>query len=192
VSGSRRVAAALAVLAAILATGCGASGRGAETDPEKGSDAGILNAALTQELTVLDAYTRGMPLLRGDVRPLGRKLRAQEQEYVDAITKALRGLGGETEAEKTALDLSGVGGQADFLALVYGLESTALASDLDAAPRLFTDAPRTLAASLAAGHAQHLVVLRQGLGAGLAASVPEAFDGGEVPPPGGVTSPGPG
>ena len=45
-------------------------------------------------------------------------------------------------------------------------------------------APRTLAASLAASHAQHLVVLRQALGAEPAESVPEAFEDGEVPPPG--------
>ena len=170
--------------ASFLAVGCGNSGRGAETDPEKASDAAILNAALAQELTVFRAYGRGLPLLRGRLRAAGREFRAQEQEYVDALTKAIRGVGGETDAEAGELDFSRTKGQAGFLALVYELESSALASDIEAVPRLFTAAPRTLAASLAAGHAQHLVVLRQGLGAGPAASVPEAFDGGEVPPPG--------
>lgn len=182
---TRCAVAVLAVLVAIPVAGCGGSGRGAETDPEKGSDAEILNAALSEELTLLDAYTRGMPMLKRSIRPLGRKLRAQEQEYVDALTKALRGLGGKTDAEKADIDLADVRSQADFLTFAYGLESAALASDLDAAPRLFTDAPRTLATSLAAGHAQHLVVLREGLGAGPAASIPEAFDTGEVAPPGG-------
>lgn len=167
----------------LLALGCGRSGHGAETDPEKASDAAILNAALAQELTVLRAYGRGLPLLRGSLRAVGREFRAQEQEYVDALTKAIRGVGGETDAEPGDLDFSRAKGQAGFLALLYELESSTLASDIDAAPRLFTSAPRSLAASLAAGHAQHLVVLRQGLGAGPAASVPEAFDGGEVPPP---------
>ncbi|HSS05014.1 MAG TPA: ferritin-like domain-containing protein [Solirubrobacterales bacterium] len=186
--GSSRAAFVLALaFAAILAlaSGCGRGGHGAETDPEKGSDVGILNASLTRELTTLDAYTRGRPLLKGSERPVGRLLRAQEQEYVDALTKAIRGLGGETEAEPEELDFSRVKSQADFLALAYELESAALASYTDAAPRLYTSAPRTLDASLAAGHAQHLVVLRQGLGAGLPASIPEALDDGEVPPPGG-------
>jgi len=62
--------------------------------------------------------------------------------------------------------------------------SPRLAAYVDAAPHLYTSAPRTLAVSLAAGHAQHLVVLRQGLGASLSGSIPEAFDGGQVPPPG--------
>ncbi len=171
-----------------VAYGCGDSGRGAETDPEKGSDAEILNEALSRELTILDAYTRGRPLLR-DQRAVGRRLRAHEQEYVDALTKAIRGLGGDTEAAPEDLDLSQVKDEAGLLTLAYELEGAALGFYIEAAPRLYTSAPRTLDASLAAGHAQHLVLLRQGLGATPAASIPEAFDGGEVPAPS-AASPG--
>lgn len=183
--GFGRAAAVLAIALAVAASGCGKGGHGAETDPEKGSDAATLNGALAHELTMIDAYTSGQALLRGPQRAVGRQLRAQEQEYGDALTKGIRGLGGEVEAEPEELDLTRVKDQAGFLALAYELESAALASYLDAAPRLYTSAPRTLDASLAAGHAQHLVLLRQGLGASAVASVPEAFDGGEVPPPGG-------
>jgi hypothetical protein len=175
---------ALALAATLVAAGgCGKGGHGAETDPEKGSDAAILNGALAHELTLLDAYTRGRDLLRGPRRAVGRQLHAQEQEYVDALTKGIRGLGGEAEAEAEELDLSGAKDQAGVLGLLYELESGALAAYVEAAPRLNTAAPRTLDVSLAAGHAQHLVLLRQGLGASAAAAVPEAFDGGEVPPP---------
>lgn len=186
--GFRRAAAVLSlcVAATLPVLGCGKSGQGARTDPEKAVDATILNAALSQELTAVEAYTRGMPLLRGRLRGVGREFRAQEQEYVDALTKAIRGVGGETDAEAGEIDFSGIENRAEFLTLAYELESAALASALDATPRLNTPAPRGLAASLAAAHAQHLVVLRQALGADLAASVPEAFDGGEVPPPGGT------
>jgi len=183
--GFGRVATVLALALTLAAYGCGDSGRGAETNPEKGSDAEILNEALARELTVLDAYTRGRVLLRGPQRAVGRQLRAQEQEYADALTKAIRGLGGDTEAEPEALDLTGVKDEAGLLGLAYELESAALTFYEDSAAQLYMAAPRTLDASLAAGHAQHLVVLRQGLGASLAASVPEAFDGGEVAPPGG-------
>ncbi len=173
----------------LLASGCGDSGRGAETDPEKGSDAAILNEALVHELTILDAYTHGQALLRGPQQALGRQLRAAEQEYVDALTKAIRGLGGDTEAEPEELDLARVTSGTALLAFAYDLESAALAFYLDASPRLYTSAPRTLDAALAAGHAQHLVVLRQGLGATPAGSVPEPFDSGEVPPPAGGGDP---
>ncbi len=180
------------LLIAVLAPGCGKRGHGAETDPEKGSDAEILNMALAQELTALDAYTGGMPKVRARFAPVARRLRAQEQEYVSAISKAIRGLGGEATATASELDLAKNRTQADVLTLAYELESAALATYLEAAPRLFTDAPRALVASLAAGHAQHLVVLRQGLGAAPAEAFPEAFDGGEVPPPGGDAPPGQG
>jgi hypothetical protein len=184
--GFGRAAAVLALIVAmmfVVASGCGDSGHGAETDPEKGADAEILNEALGRELTLLDAYTRGRSFLRGS-RPVGRQLRAHEQEYIDAVTKAIRGLGGDTEAEPEELDLTEVDDQAGLLTLVYELENAALAFYLDAAPRLYTSAPRALDASLAAGHAQHLVVLRQSLGASVGASVPEAFESGEEPPPG--------
>jgi Ferritin-like domain len=184
--GRAAVVLSIAAAAILIAFGCGKGGNGAETDPEKGSDAEILNTALAQELTTFDLYTQGRPLLRGSMRAVGRQLRAQQQEYVNSLTKVIRGLGGTVEAEPAELDLSQVDDQADLLGLAYRLESAALASYIDAAPRLFTAAPRTLDASLAAGHAQHLVLLRQGMGASQAASAPEAFDGGEVPPPAGA------
>ncbi len=183
--GIRRAVCVLSAFLVLLPLGCGKSGQGAETDPEKGSDAEFLNVALAQELNLLDAYTAALPSLKGRHRAVGRSLRAHQQEYADAITKAIRGLGGRTEAELEDLDLSEVEGEAGFLELLYDLEGGALSAYLDAAPQLYTPAPRTLAASLAAGHAQHLVVLRESLGAGRVEAVPEAFDSGEEPPPGG-------
>lgn len=184
--GFGRAAAVVLALAAMLAAGgCGSSGRGAEIDPEKGSDAAILNEALARELTIVSAYTHGLARSRGPRRVLGRQLRAQEQEYADALVKTIRGLGGEVEAEPEELDFAAAKDRAGSLALVYELESAALASYIDTAPHLYTSAPRTLDASLAAGHAQHLVLLRQELGASRVASVPEAFDSGKIPPPGG-------
>lgn len=165
--GFGRATASLAIAFAafvIVATGCGSSGHGAETDPEKGSDAEILNAALTRELTILDAYTRGRALLRGPQRALVRRLRAQEQEYVDAVTKSIRGLGGDTEAEAEEIDFTQVKNQVDFFPVVYGLEEAALDFYVDKAAQLYTAQPRTLDAWLAAGHAQHLVILPAGKG----------------------------
>jgi hypothetical protein len=178
------------LLIALLAAGCGKPGHGAETDSEKGSDADILNAALGQEMTALEAYTDGMPRIGPRFAPAARRLRAQEQEYVSAIAKAIRGLGGEATATASEIELGELHNQRDALTLAYELESAALAADVEAAPRLFSDAPQTLAASLAAGHSQHLVVLRQGLGVPVADAFPKAFDGGEIPPPGGETPPG--
>jgi ferritin-like protein len=182
---------AAAVFAAVLvaalpafAGGCGGSGHGAETDPEKGNDAAILNDALAKEMTLVSAYMRGQPLLSARQRASGRQLLAQEQEYVDGLTKAIRGLGGDVEAEAEMLDFSAVGEAKAFLGLAYRLESAALAYYVDSAAQLYTAAPRTLDASLSAGHSQHLVLLREALGARPAGAIPEGLERGETPPPG--------
>jgi hypothetical protein len=181
----RPVAAALLIFA-LLAAGCGKPGHGAETDSEKGADVEALNAALARELAALDVYTDGMSRIGPRFAPSARRLRAQEQEYVSAIAKAIRGLGGRVTATAEEVDLSELGNERDVLTLAYEIESGALAAAIEASPRLYSEAPRTLAASLAAGHSQHLVILRQGLGAEPAESFPGTFDLGEIPAPGGV------
>jgi ferritin-like protein len=164
--GFGRAAAALTLLltAFLAVAGCGDSGHGAETDPEKGSDAAILNKALARELTLLDAYTRGAVLLQGSEREARRRLHAQEQEYVDALTKAIRGLGGDAEAEAEDSGLAAAKDEAAFLAGAYELESEAVDFYVEQAARLYTPAPRTLDAWLAAGHGQHLAMLPDGAG----------------------------
>jgi hypothetical protein len=111
-------------------------------------------------------------------------MRGQAQEQVVALTKAIRGLGGEVEAEAEELDLSEVKDETGFLTFAYELESAAIAAYNDTVVGLQTSAPRRVSASIAANKAQHLVILRQLLGADLLESFPEAFDGGQVPPPG--------
>lgn len=155
---------ALAVVAALPAmVGCGGNGHGAETDPEKGADAAILNTALSRELTLLDVYTRGRHYMRS-WHALGRRLRAEEGEYVDDVTKAIRGLGGESEGEAEEIDLAKVRGQAGFLALVGEFETEARDFYIAKAAQLYTAAPRTLDAWLAAGHGEHLALLPTGGG----------------------------
>ena len=179
--GIRRALVFVLVLA-IFAGGCGESDS-TTSESEKAADVEFLNEALARELTSLEAYESGMPLLRGQFRVIGREFVAHDQEHIDALTKAVRGLGGETDAEAGEPASPGPKNQAEFLVLAYDRENAALASYLDAAPLLATAAPRTLAAALAASHAQRLVVLRQGLGVPLAAAIPGAFEPGDLPPP---------
>jgi hypothetical protein len=179
-----RVVFFFAATALVLAlAGCGKSGQGAKTDPEKAADVEILNGLLAQELTLAAAYGRGLGRLRGPMLAAAAEFRGQSQAHADALTKAIRGLGGETEAEAEEAEAPGPRSRREALTLGYEAENRALALALEAAPRLRFDAPRTLAAALAASHAQHLAILRQGLGASPAASVPEPFETGEEPPP---------
>jgi hypothetical protein len=134
-------------------------------------------------LTTVAAYEQALALLRGGTLAVTGQLRGQDQAHLDAITKAIRGVGGETEAEASELESPGPKGREEALLLAYEGENASLAEALDAAPHLNTSAPRMLTASLAASHAQHLTVLRRLMGANLAASVPDAFETGDVPAP---------
>lgn len=161
----RAVVVSALILAILVAMGgCGPSGHGAETDPEKGSDAAILNRGLARELTLLAVYTRTLPLLRGERVAVVRRLRAEQQEFVDDVTKAIRGLGGDTEAEADEPGLAQDAGRAALLGLARELEQGALDFYVGEAAHLHTAAPRTLGAWLAAGHAQHLILLPSGEG----------------------------
>jgi rubrerythrin len=165
--GFGRAAAILSVLTLAVA-GCGRSGHGAATDSDKAADVEVLDTVLAQELTSVDAYARVLPLLRGPALAVARQFRGQEQAHVDAVTKAIRGVGGETEAEASEFEAPGPKSPEEALRFAYEEENAALGQALEAAPHLNTSAPRMLAAALAASHAQHIAVLRQLLGEDLA------------------------
>lgn len=178
------VLALLGVAIALLAFGCGGeSGGGGSIDTDKAADLEILNVALSQELTMIDVYSEVLPRLEGQSRAVARQFRAQEQEHVNGLTKAIRGLGGEREGEAEEVDLSDLKSERDTLLRLYEMTSLQLTHFLDDVTHLTMRAPQSFAASMAANEAQHLVVFRRLLGAGLLESVPEAFDTGEVPPP---------
>jgi hypothetical protein len=174
----------------IVAGGCGRSGHGASTDSEKAADVEVLDDVLSRELTTVDAYAEALPRLHGRALAIAREFQGQDQAHVDALTKAIRGVGGETEAEAEELEPPGPRNAEEALLFAYEGENAALGQALGSVPHLQTSAPRMLAAALAASHAQHLAVLRQLLGASLASSVPSAFETGDVPPPAPADGPG--
>lgn len=181
--GFGRAAVLLALVSALVAGGCGRHGHGAATDSEKAADVAILNDALADELTAVAALDRALPLLGGGTLAAVREFRGQDQAHVDALTKAIRGLGGETEAEATEPEAPGPRSWAEALSLAYEAENAALAQDLDAPSRLQASAPRAVTAAIAANHAQHLAILRQALGVPPSAAVPEPYESGDLPPP---------
>jgi hypothetical protein len=173
-------AAAFLIVLTIAVSGCG---HVSASESEKAADAEVLNSVLSQELTTVAAYEQALALLRGGTLAVAAQLRGQNQAHLDAITKAIRGVGGATEAEAGELETPGPKGREEALLLAYEEENGALGEALEAAPQLSTSAANTLTVSLAASHAQHLVALRQLLGTGLAASVPDAFEIGDAPAP---------
>ena len=183
-------AASLAAVA-LAAAGCGGGGGGgsARAESEKEADVELVDTAIARELATVDAYGHGLSLPGRIGTAVLRELRAQAQEHVDALAKAIRGLGGKVDSEKIegereALDYTGVESRHDFLTFAYERESSGVAGDLSEVSKLSTPWPRSLLGSIAANQAQHLVLLRQALGAGPLASIPEAFESGTTPAPG--------
>jgi hypothetical protein len=182
---------AAAAILAVGIVGCG-SGGGGDSSPaegEKEADVELVDTAIARELATVDAYGHGLSLPGSADTAVLREFRAQAQEHVDALAKAIRGLGGKVDSEKVdgereALDYTGVESRHDFLAFACERESRGVAGDLSEVSKLSTPWPRSLLGSIAANQAQHLVLLRQALGVGGLASVPEAFESGATPAPG--------
>lgn len=173
-----------ALLAAALSS-CGAEGRPGPTTavPDRELDAEVLNGVLSRQLGAVAAYRAALPGLRGADRALAERMREHEQEHVNAVTKALRGIGAAAEAEPEAIPLRPLGSREERLRFLYELESATVDAELKAITQLTGAWPRALLATIVANQSQHLALLRQRLGAGLAGAVPAAFENGTLDPP---------
>jgi rubrerythrin len=181
----RALLTALASLfASLLLVACGSGGGTTTAVPDRAADADTLNNVLARESAAVRAYERMLPLLHGAALASAREFRAQEQEHVDAVVKALRGLGERAEPEEEEIESEELKTQADALGFLYAVESVSVAGDLRAISHLTAPWPRSLLGSIAANQAQHLVLLRRALGAGVAGSIPGAFEDGTADPPG--------
>jgi Ferritin-like domain len=179
----RALLALTAGLALALALGsCGGEGE-TSAEEEKAADVEILNEVLGRQLSAVAAYDEVLPGLRGPALAAARQFRAQEQEHVDAIVKALRGIGGEADPDPEEIDTAELKTEEDRLLFLYELESETIEDELDAIPNLNDGWPRKLFAMTAANQAQHLVLLRRALGAKGGEIVPEPFEYGQTPVP---------
>jgi hypothetical protein len=178
----KRITFALAAALVLLLAGCGGGGKKAPAESEKEADVELVDTAIARELATVDAYDHGLSLPGGADTAVLRELRAQAQEHVDALAKAIRGLGGKVDSEKISGEREALDYTA-FLTFAYERESSGVAGDLSEVSKLSTPWPRSLLGSIAANQAQHLVLLRQALGAGPLASVPAPFESGTTPAP---------
>jgi hypothetical protein len=151
--------------------------------PEESADAAILDTVLSRQEAAVEAFAAVGPALPPRLAQMAGYFRAQEQEHVDAVLKALRGLGSPAEPSAEPLDASGPESDRERLAFLYEVESATIDEELSAISKLEAPWPRSLLASTVANQAQHLTLLRQALGAGPLASVPGPFENGTATPP---------
>ena len=192
--------AAILVLLAALA-GCGgggsssapattapAAGNARKVDtptasPEKAADADALNKVLARQEAAVEAFAHVIPSLSPRLARMASYFRAQEQEHVDAVLKAMRGLQLPAEPAPEPLQSEELKGDRERLVFLYEVESATIDEELSAISTLEAAWPRSMLASTVADQAQHLTLLRQALGAGPLASVPVPFENGAAPPP---------
>lgn len=179
---------AVAIAAAMLAlAGCSEGGGIATEVPDKEGDAKILNEILARQLAAVEAYDRSMSALSGPELALARQFRSQEQEHIDAVVKALRGIGASYEPPDEEIDVDGLRTEADYLEFFYEVENATIDDEMKAIAELTADWVRPQVAAIVANQAQHLVLLRRALGARGLELVPDAFEAGTTlapsPPP---------
>ena len=174
---------AVVALAAGL-TACGGGG-GETTTPvsDKQADSEILNDILSRQTGAVAAYDHSLSHLGGRNLALARIFRAQEQEHIDSIVKALRGLGGKAETGTEEIPADKLKTELDYLRLLYEVESATIDAELSAISKLTAPWPRSLLASIAADQAQHLTLLRGRMGARPIDTVPGAFENGTATAP---------
>jgi rubrerythrin len=185
---------ATVILVGLLA-GCGGGGSSAPTSAasvtdaspmpsaEESADAELLNHVLGRQEAAIVAYRQVIPKLAPRLAHLAAYFRAQEQEHVDAVLKAMRGLKGKAEPSEEEIEVGELGNDRERLEFLYEVESATIDEELSAISRLEASWPRSLLSSTVANQAQHATLLRQALGAGPLASVPVPFENGTAAPP---------
>lgn len=181
-----------AALAVLLITGifAGCGGGGSSTAvateaaaPPPSVDAQLLDQVLARQEAAVEAFAEVGRELPPRLARMAAYFRAQEGEHVDAVLKALRGLGSPAEPATEPLDTSGLESDRERLVFLYEMESATIDEELSAISKLEASWPRSLLASTVANQAQHLTLLRQALGAGPLAAVPVPFENGTAEPP---------
>ncbi|HVW47251.1 MAG TPA: ferritin-like domain-containing protein [Solirubrobacterales bacterium] len=181
----------LLLMAALLA-GCGGGGSSTarateaaatEAPARQSPDGELLNKVLAREEGAVAAYAAVIPHLSPRLARMASYFRAQEQEHVDAVVKALRGLKAPAEATPEAIEPGEAKTAEERLVFLYEVEGATIDEELSAISNLEAPWPRSLLASTVADQAQHLTLIRQALGAGPLASVPVPFENGTAPPP---------
>jgi rubrerythrin len=148
-------------------------------------DTTILTSAITLEHVAVIVYDTAIAggLLSPALLRVARQFRGHEQQHADALTTALKDLGGTppplpkgvADVDKVVKGLSDVKSQADVVNFAIELETAAVAAYYDAQPKLVEARIMQTGASIMANEGQHLVVLRKAVHKD---PVPNAFEPG--------------
>jgi rubrerythrin len=156
--------AALGGGATLLIASCGGGDPAPSGGAQPGSGAGLLGSLLALERAVIAAYSASAAVLRGDALRLSREIRGQEEDHVRRLERAIRELGGEPPAGRSAAEYERqfprLRTEADALRFLEDLEERQLRGYLEALAELPELELRTLAAEIGADEGEQLAIVR--------------------------------
>ncbi|RLQ20363.1 DUF4439 domain-containing protein [Seongchinamella sediminis] len=143
-----------------------ASGQASADDT--GTDIQILNTAIAAEHEAVAAYQLGADsgLLNSEVLQVAVTFQGHHRAHVDALSTAVKRLGGEPLAPKKQyyFPVEKIKNQGDVLSFAAGLERGAISAYAGAIPLFDNRDLSQAAASILADESMHWAVLRQALG----------------------------
>lgn len=137
-------------------------------DDAVAGDVRILNTAIAAEHEAVAAYQLGAEsgLLQPDVAKVALAFQGHHKQHVEALAKAVRGLGGDGAQALREYDfpVGKLKSQSDVLQFAAGLERGAVSAYAGAIPLFDNRELSSAAASILADEAMHWAVLRSALG----------------------------
>jgi bacterioferritin (cytochrome b1) len=157
--------------------GCGGSAQAHDavtTVPQivRQTDVELFNRSLDLERRSIAAYTAGIPLLTGTEAKAAEQFLSQEMEHAGELLALIHAAGGTAIPRVASYNLGHPRTAREVLALLYQFENRQIAAYVDAIPKLSPGLVRGSVASILANDAQHVSVLRLGLGS---SPTPSAF-----------------
>jgi rubrerythrin len=152
-----------------LVAGCGSqAGSSARRGTQRPHELAVLNQSLRLEYTLEAAYREGVHLMRGRTLTLVRRFIDQERAHAERLQNLIRGLGGQPALpllrQEYLRSFPALRRQGDVLIFAADLEELAVRNYVQSLRKLSDPDLRRAAGAIATTEAEHLAVVRGGLG----------------------------
>ena len=128
-------------------------------DTDRTIDLAQLNEAVDLEYMAIAAYQAAIPLLRGADLTLGRRLLSQEQEHLGVLLGVFHHVKVTPDQPRASYGFPRLSDSAHALAFATEIENTAIATYIDALPKIVDPKLRAKFAAIMTNEAEHLAVL---------------------------------
>ena len=133
--------------------------------PVQQADLAILDRLLGLERWTVAAYTAGIPLLTRPEARTAKQFLDEELEHAGELLSLIKAAGGgKGPSRASSYTLGKPANDHDVLELLHGLERAQINAYLEAIPKLSPGQVRAAVSTILASDAQHIAIIRAGLG----------------------------